>query len=91
MASVNQETGNPPTVVEWQLLDDNHPTREAWWAKATSPLEYRIPEEYLLYLRLKKKKKAKNQYRLSYYNISKVVPIIQVAKVTNNLRDDQLK
>ena len=29
MASANQETGNPPTVVEWQLLDDNHPTREA--------------------------------------------------------------
>ena len=33
--------------------------RETWWAKATSPLEYRIPEEYLLYLRLKKKKKSK--------------------------------
>ena len=29
MASANQETGNPPTVVEWQLLDDNHPKREA--------------------------------------------------------------
>ena len=66
--------------------------RETWWAKATSPLEYRIPEEYLLYLRLKKKKKkANNQYRLPFYNISEVVLIIQVAKVTNNLRDDQLK
>ena len=66
--------------------------RETWWAKATSPLEYRIPKEYLLNLRLKKKKKkANNQYRQPFYNISEVVLIIQVAKVTNNLRDDQLK
>ena len=39
----------------------------------------------------KKKKKAKNQYHLPFHNISKVVSIIQVTKVTNNLRDDQLK
>ena len=71
------------------LFDDNHPTRETWWAEATSPLEYRMPEEYLLYLRLKKK--ANNQYHLAFYNISEVVPIIKVAKVTNNLRDNQLK
>ena len=70
------------------LLDDNHPTRETWWAEATSPLEYWMPEEYLHYLQLKKKA---NQYRLLFYNISKVVPIIKVTKVTNNLRDDQLK
>ena len=47
------------------------------------------PEEYLL--AIKKKKKANNQYRLPFYNISEVVPIIKVAKVTNNLRYDQLK
>ena len=46
-------------------------------------------EEYLLVI--KKKKKAKNQYRLPFYNIFEVVPIIKVAKVTNNMRDDQLK
>ena len=39
----------------------------------------------------KKKKKVNNQYRLPFYNISEVVSIIQVTKVTNNLRDDQLK
>ena len=50
-----------------------------------------MPKEYLLYLRLKKKKEANNQYRLPFYNISEVVPIIKDAKVTNNLRDDQLK
>ena len=49
-----------------------------------------MPEEYLLAIK-KKKKKANNQYRLPFYNISEVVPIIKVAKVTNNLRDDQLK
>ena len=48
-----------------------------------------MPEEYLLYLRLKKK--ANNQYRLPFYNISEVVAIIKVTKVTNNLRDGQLK
>ena len=42
-------------------------------------------EEYFLYLRLKKK--VDDQYRLPFYNISEVVLIIQVAKVTNNLRD----
>ena len=47
-----------------------------------------MPEEYLLAI---KKKKANNQYRLPFYNIFKVVPIIKVAKVMNNLRDDQLK
>ena len=41
-------------------LDDNHPTRETWWAEATLPLKYRMPEEYLLYLRLKKKKRTTN-------------------------------
>ena len=46
-------------------------------------------EEYLLVI--KKKKKANNQYRLPFYNIFEVVPIIKVAKVTNNMRDDQLK
>ena len=44
-----------------------------------------------IYLRFKKKKKANNQYHLPFYDISEVVPIIKVAKVTNNLRDDQLK
>ena len=58
-------------------------------AEATSPLEYRMPEEYLL--AIKKKKKANNQYHLPFYNISEVVLIIKVAKVTNNLRYDQLK
>ena len=59
-------------------------------AEATSPLEYRMPEEYLLAIN-KKKKKANNQYHLPFYNISEVVLIIKVAKVTNNLRYDQLK
>ena len=48
-----------------------------------------MPEEYLLVI--KKKKKVNNQYRLPFYNISEVAPIIKVAKVTYNLRDDQLK
>ena len=60
-------------------------------AEATSPLEYRMPEEYLHAIKKKKKKKSNNQYRLPFYNISEVVPIIKVAKVTNNLRYDQLK
>ena len=47
-------------------------------------------EEYLLAIK-KKKKKANNQYHLPFYNISEVVPIIKVTKVTNNLKDDQLK
>ena len=49
-----QKTNSPQ---KRRLLDDNHPTRETWWAEATSPLEYWMPEEYLLYLRLKKKGK----------------------------------
>ena len=48
-----------------------------------------MPEEYLL--AIKKKKKVNNQYRLPFYNISEVVLIIKVAKVTKNLRDDELK
>ena len=87
-----QQDGRPILHKKRRLLDDNHPTRETWWAEATSPLEYQIPEEYLLYLQFKKKrKKVNDQYRLPFYNISEVVLIIQVAKVTNNLRDDQLK
>ena len=70
-------------------MDDNHPTRETWWVEAISPLEYQMLEEYLIVI--KKKKKANNQYRLPFYNIFEVVPIIKVAKVTNNMRDDQLK
>ena len=72
-------------------MDDDHPTSETWWAEATSPLEYRMLEEYLLAIKKKKEKKVNNQYRLPFYNISEVAPIIKVAKVTYNLRDDQLK
>ena len=45
-----------------RLLDDNHPTRETQWVEATTPLEYRMPEEYLLYLRLKKKQTTNTAY-----------------------------
>ena len=48
-----------------------------------------MPEEYIL--AIYKKKRVKNQYRLPFYNIFEVIPIIKVAKVTNNMKDDQLK
>ena len=56
-----------------------------------SYLTLRIPNAARTFTLLAIKKKANNQYRQPFYNISEVVPIIKVAKATNNLRDDQLK
>ena len=56
-----------------------------------SYLSLRIPNARRIFTLLAIKKKENNQYHLPFYNISEVVPIIKVAKVTNNLRYDQLK
>ena len=74
------------------FLDDNHPTRETWWAEATSPLEYRMPEEYILYLRLKKEMRTTNTAYPSkissrYYQSSKLPRWRTIWEMINSSRE----
>ena len=73
MVGPTKEVGDDP-------LDDNHPTKNTWRAEATSPLEAK---------RLKNERPTPPTLLqcLRGGERSAQVPIIQVTKVTNNLRD----